>query len=58
LDPKEVEKKFAQWTEETKPTGSVECFFLDLSILDSVRKFAEEVKSLQTPVRILINNGE
>lgn len=44
-------------TEGLKDRGTVECKYLDLSIRETVYKFADDILRTGTPVNYLINNA-
>ena len=57
--PKRVQKKFDDWmsSDKDKYSGTVQCFYLDLMRMGSVRTFAATVLDLNVPVHVLVNNA-
>ena len=55
--PDKVQAKFDQEISEGKLAGTVECLHLDLTSLASVRRFAQAVTALNTPIHVLANNA-
>ena len=55
--PEKVQTKFEEEISDEKLAGTVECFHLDLTSLNSVRTFAQAVISLNTPIHVLANNA-
>ena len=55
--PEKVQTKFEEEISAEKLAGTVECFHLDLTSLNSVRTFAQAVISLNTPIHVLANNA-
>jgi len=55
--PDKVKASLDQEISDGQLAGSVECLHLDLSSQASVRKFAQSVISLNTPVHVLANNA-
>jgi short-subunit dehydrogenase len=47
----EIEKEFP------KSKGKIELFELDLSDLNTVKKFSEKILEINKPIRLLINNA-
>ena len=57
--PENVQKKFDELKDgdKDKYPGTVQCFYLDLMRLESVRTFAGTVIDLDVPIHVLINNA-
>ena len=57
--PENVQKKFDDLTsgDKDKYPGTVQCFYLDLMRLESVRTFASTVLDLDVPLHVLVNNA-
>lgn len=52
------ESLLAKFRDEDIKTGNIEVYQLDISVLESVKKFATEVKKRHSKVDYLINNGK
>ena len=54
-----VQKKFDELIsgDKEKYPGTVQCFYLDLMRLESVRTFASTVLDLDVPIHVLVNNA-
>ena len=57
--PDNVQKKFDDLIsgEKDKYPGTVQCVYLDLMRLESVRTFAATVLGLDVPIHVLVNNA-
>ena len=57
--PENVQNKFDDLTSggKDKYPGTVQCFYLDLMRLESVRTFATTVLDLEVPIHVLVNNA-